>query len=82
MANRAKVLPAPRIHPFNAPNHEILVVMEKLPRVVKWMRKSDKLPKKENGKWCDFHREGGYTTEQCRRLKNEIEELVEYGYLR
>ncbi|KAL2238355.1 UNVERIFIED_CONTAM: hypothetical protein Sindi_1027200 [Sesamum indicum] len=32
-------------------------------------------------KFCRFHNDYGHSTEQCRHLKNEIERLIQNGYL-
>ncbi|KAL0356046.1 UNVERIFIED_CONTAM: hypothetical protein Sradi_4051500 [Sesamum radiatum] len=32
-------------------------------------------------KFCRFHNDYGYTTEECRHLKNKIERLIQNGYL-
>ncbi|KAL0439262.1 UNVERIFIED_CONTAM: hypothetical protein Slati_2409200 [Sesamum latifolium] len=32
-------------------------------------------------KFCRFHNDYGHTTEECRHLKNEIERLIQNGYL-
>lgn len=32
--------------------------------------------------YCNYHREKGYNTEQCRVLKDHLEQLVRAGYLK
>ncbi|KAL0914614.1 hypothetical protein M5K25_014977 [Dendrobium thyrsiflorum] len=32
--------------------------------------------------YCHFHRSRGYTTEACKQLKDEIDRLIQQGYLR
>ncbi|XP_061346442.1 uncharacterized protein LOC133292080 [Gastrolobium bilobum] len=36
-------------------------------------------PPKENIMYCKFHRSNGHNTEQCRHLKDEIDELIKGG---
>ncbi|KAL0408268.1 UNVERIFIED_CONTAM: hypothetical protein Sradi_1761200 [Sesamum radiatum] len=36
----------------------------------------------KSDKYCRFHRDRGHTTEECHHLKNEIEKLIQRGYLR
>ncbi|GAV71952.1 LOW QUALITY PROTEIN: hypothetical protein CFOL_v3_15441, partial [Cephalotus follicularis] len=33
-------------------------------------------------KYCRYHRDHGHDTEECRQLKNHIEDLIQMGYLR
>ncbi|KAL0313321.1 UNVERIFIED_CONTAM: hypothetical protein Sradi_5731400 [Sesamum radiatum] len=35
----------------------------------------------KSDKFCHFHNDYGHTTEECRHLKNEIERLIQNGYL-
>ena len=32
--------------------------------------------------YCTYHRDRGHTTEQCRVLKDHLEQLVKMGYLK
>ena len=43
--------------------------------------KSD-LATRDNTKYCEFHRDYGYRTDNCIQLKREIEYLIQRGYLR
>ncbi|KAL0373585.1 UNVERIFIED_CONTAM: hypothetical protein Sradi_3274200 [Sesamum radiatum] len=36
----------------------------------------------KSDKYCRFHRDRGHTKEECHHLKNEIEKLIQRGYLR
>ncbi|KAL5578693.1 hypothetical protein UlMin_011135 [Ulmus minor] len=38
--------------------------------------------KRDNKKYCRFHRDTGHTTEECRVLKDEVERLIQRGQLR
>ncbi|KAL5552509.1 hypothetical protein UlMin_039910 [Ulmus minor] len=38
--------------------------------------------KRDNTKYCRFHRDMGHTTEECRVLKDEVERLIQRGQLR
>ncbi|KAL0444712.1 UNVERIFIED_CONTAM: hypothetical protein Slati_2193900 [Sesamum latifolium] len=42
-------------------------------------RDTPQCPKSD--KFCRFHNDYGHTTEECRHLKNEIERLIQNGYL-
>ncbi|KAL0428495.1 UNVERIFIED_CONTAM: hypothetical protein Slati_3024300 [Sesamum latifolium] len=44
-----------------------------------WRRDTPQRPKSD--KFCCFHNDYGHTTEECRHLKNEIERLIQNGYL-
>ncbi|KAL0405936.1 UNVERIFIED_CONTAM: hypothetical protein Slati_3907500 [Sesamum latifolium] len=35
----------------------------------------------KSDKFCRFHNDYGHATEECRHLKNEIERLIQNGYL-
>ncbi|KAL0427863.1 UNVERIFIED_CONTAM: hypothetical protein Slati_2961100 [Sesamum latifolium] len=35
----------------------------------------------KSNKFCRFHNDYGHTTEECRHLKNELERLIQNGYL-
>ncbi|KAL0420801.1 UNVERIFIED_CONTAM: hypothetical protein Slati_3103000 [Sesamum latifolium] len=35
----------------------------------------------KSDKFCRFHKNYGHSTEECRHLKNEIERLIQNGYL-
>ncbi|KAJ9566692.1 hypothetical protein OSB04_002658 [Centaurea solstitialis] len=46
-------------------------------------KKSDKPNKdKDQNKWCDFHEDHGYTTDECISLKKEISYLKSKGHLK
>ncbi|KAL0373492.1 UNVERIFIED_CONTAM: hypothetical protein Sradi_3264900 [Sesamum radiatum] len=69
--------------PLNAPREEILVLAEQQGLINQWPRKMKDNPKRlKSDKYCRFHRDRGHTTEECHHLKNEIEKLIQRGYLR
>ncbi|KAL0416906.1 UNVERIFIED_CONTAM: hypothetical protein Slati_3522500 [Sesamum latifolium] len=37
--------------------------------------------RQKSSKYCQFHRDKGHTTEECFHLKEEIERLIQSGYL-
>ena len=39
-------------------------------------------PNKDKNKYCSYHKDIEHTTEQCVKLKDEIEFLIEKGYLK
>ncbi|XP_052172205.1 uncharacterized protein LOC127788136 [Diospyros lotus] len=68
--------------PLNAPRWEILATIKgkdylKKPRPMK--APSDK---RNQNKYCRFHRDHGHDTEECHQLKEEIQELINRGFLR
>ncbi|KAL2228828.1 UNVERIFIED_CONTAM: hypothetical protein Sindi_1862500 [Sesamum indicum] len=72
-----------RYTPLNAPRGEILVVAERQGLINQWPKKMKDNPKRlKSDKYCRFHRDRGHTTEECHHLKNEIEKLIQRGYLK
>ncbi|KAL0393025.1 UNVERIFIED_CONTAM: hypothetical protein Sradi_2525300 [Sesamum radiatum] len=68
--------------PLNAPRAEILAVAEQQ-GIVQWPLHMRENPKRmKSNKYCLFHKDRGHSTEDCFHLKDEIEKLVQQGYLR
>ncbi|KAL0313588.1 UNVERIFIED_CONTAM: hypothetical protein Sradi_5758100 [Sesamum radiatum] len=68
--------------PLKAPRAEILTVAEQQ-GIVQWPGKMKDNPKRlKSDKYCRFHKDRGHSTEDCCHLKNEIEKLIQRGYLR
>ncbi|KAL0400128.1 UNVERIFIED_CONTAM: hypothetical protein Sradi_2356100 [Sesamum radiatum] len=68
--------------PLKAPRAEILTIAEQQ-GIVQWSRKMKDNPKRlKSDKYCRFHKDRGHNTEDCYHLKNEIEKLIQRGYLR
>ncbi|KAL0394902.1 UNVERIFIED_CONTAM: hypothetical protein Slati_4456400 [Sesamum latifolium] len=67
--------------PLTVPITQALMAVEGkglLTRPRSW-KDSPQRPKSD--KFCRFHNDYGHTTEECRHLKNEIERLIQNGYL-
>ncbi|KAL0315536.1 UNVERIFIED_CONTAM: hypothetical protein Sradi_5431800 [Sesamum radiatum] len=68
---------------LNASRGEILVVAEQQGLLHQWPRKMKDNPKRiKSKKYYRFHRDRGHTTEECHHLMNEIEKLIQRGYLK
>ncbi|KAK4402617.1 hypothetical protein Sango_1002400 [Sesamum angolense] len=68
---------------LNASRGEILVVAKQQGLIHQWPRKMKDNPKRvKSEKYCRFHRDRGHTTEECHHLMNEIEKLIQRGYLK
>ncbi|KAL0385498.1 UNVERIFIED_CONTAM: hypothetical protein Sradi_2944100 [Sesamum radiatum] len=68
--------------PLKAPKAEILTVAERQ-GIMQWPRKMKDNPKRlKFDKYCRFHKDRGHNTEDCNHLKNEIEKLIQRGYLK
>ncbi|XP_010667289.1 uncharacterized protein LOC104884349 [Beta vulgaris subsp. vulgaris] len=47
----------------------------------KWQRPKPMFHKnRDKSKWCDFHGDNGHLTEDCRHLKDNLEDLIRRGY--
>ncbi|KAL0395236.1 UNVERIFIED_CONTAM: hypothetical protein Slati_4489800 [Sesamum latifolium] len=71
-----------RYTPLKAPRAKILMIAEQQ-GIVQWPRKMKDNPKRlKLDKYCRFHKDRGHSTEDCYHLKNEIEKLIQRGYLK
>ncbi|KAK4388383.1 hypothetical protein Sango_2444900 [Sesamum angolense] len=71
-----------RYTPLNAPCAEILAVAEQQ-GIVQWPLHMRENPKRmKSHKYCLFHKDHGHSTEDCFHLKDEIEKLIQQGYLK
>ena len=48
---------------------------------LKWLKPLNSSPSARNKKYCRFHRDHGHHTNECRDLKEQIEELIQKGKL-
>ncbi|MQL77781.1 hypothetical protein Taro_010196, partial [Colocasia esculenta] len=49
---------------------------------LRWPQRMRSDPRKrDQNKYCRFHRDHGHDTSECRQLKDEIEDLIKRGYL-
>ena len=67
---------------FKEPIHRILDRIKNEP-YFQWPNKIGGDPSRRNENlYYNYHREMGHTTEQCRVLKDHLEQLVKVGYLK
>ncbi|KAJ9544140.1 hypothetical protein OSB04_023847 [Centaurea solstitialis] len=68
---------------FAGTSKELVDSLRKIDANVRWPKKSDKPSKdKDQNRWCDFHEDHGYTTDECISLKKEISYLKSKGHLK
>ena len=68
--------------PLNTPLKQVLMQIKDDPSL-KWPKKMKGDPNKRNrNKYCRFHRNHGYDTDECFDLKQQIENLIRQGKLR
>ncbi|XP_052172226.1 uncharacterized protein LOC127788156 [Diospyros lotus] len=68
--------------PLNAPRAEILATIEGKDYLKKPQPMKAPSDKRNRSKYCRFHRDHGHDTEECHQLKEEIQELINRGFLR
>ena len=67
---------------FKEPVH-IIVDQIKNKSYFRWPNKmGGDLSRRNQNLYCTYHRDKGHTTEQCRVLKDHLEQLVKVGYLK
>ena len=67
---------------FKEPVHRIINRIKNEP-YFRWPNKMGGDPSRRNQNfYCTYHRDKGYTTEQCQVLKDYLRQLVKAGYLK
>ena len=67
---------------FKKPVHRIVDRIKNEP-YFRWSNKMRGDPSRRNQNlYCTYHRDKGHTTEQCKVLKDHLEQLVKVGYLK
>ena len=67
---------------FKEPVHKILDRIKNKP-YFQWLSKMGGDPSRRNQNlYCTYHRDKGHTIEQCRVLKDHLEQLVRSGHLK
>ncbi|KAL0404433.1 UNVERIFIED_CONTAM: hypothetical protein Sradi_2084100 [Sesamum radiatum] len=68
--------------PLKVSRAEILTIAEQQ-GIVQWPRKMRQNPKRlKSDRYCRFHKDRGHNTKDCYHLKNEIEKLIQRGYVK
>ncbi|XP_052172297.1 uncharacterized protein LOC127788227 [Diospyros lotus] len=68
--------------PLNASRVEILATIEGNDYLKKLLLMRAPSNKRNRNKYCRFHRDYGHDTKECHQLKEEIQELINQGFLR
>ncbi|XP_052172249.1 uncharacterized protein LOC127788175 [Diospyros lotus] len=68
--------------PLNAPRAEILATIEGKDCLKKPLPMRAPCNKRNRNKYCRFHRDHGHDTKECHQLKEEIQQLINRGFLR
>ncbi|XP_050238287.1 uncharacterized protein LOC126687774 [Mercurialis annua] len=81
--NKRKTDEDRRYTPLNTTRTNVLFWVKDNREKVRWPRKmnASSASKRDNSKYCEFHRDNGHTTDECWHLKEEIEKLIERGSL-
>ncbi|KAL0413205.1 UNVERIFIED_CONTAM: hypothetical protein Sradi_1522200 [Sesamum radiatum] len=67
--------------PLTVPIAQAFMAVEDKGLITRPRSWSDTPQRPKSDKFCHFHNDYGHTTEECRHLKNEIERLIQSGYL-
>ncbi|KAL0367614.1 UNVERIFIED_CONTAM: hypothetical protein Sradi_3651500 [Sesamum radiatum] len=67
--------------PLKAPRAEILAVAERQGIVRRPLRMREDPKRMRSSKYCQFYKDHGRSTEDCFHLKDDIEQLIQQGYL-
>ncbi|KAL0289138.1 UNVERIFIED_CONTAM: hypothetical protein Sradi_7079900 [Sesamum radiatum] len=67
--------------PLTVPITQALMAVEEKGLIARPRSWRDTPQRPKSDKFCRFHNDYGHTTEECRHLKNEIERLIQNGYL-
>ncbi|KAL0445409.1 UNVERIFIED_CONTAM: hypothetical protein Slati_2263600 [Sesamum latifolium] len=68
--------------PLKAPRAEIFAVAEQQGIVRRPLRMREDPKRMRSSKYYQFHKDRGHSTEDCFQLKDEIEKLIQQGYLK
>ncbi|GMN22568.1 hypothetical protein TIFTF001_043540 [Ficus carica] len=77
-----------RKRPFSPPKYALgispseLIAHLKHQDFVTWPKKLSENPARDTSKYCEFHKDHGHNTVDCRALRAEVAELLKKGHLR
>ncbi|GMN33608.1 hypothetical protein TIFTF001_046726 [Ficus carica] len=77
-----------RKRPFSPPKYVLgispseLIAHLKRQDFVTWPKKLPENPARDTSKYCEFHKDHGHNTVDCRALRAEVAELLKKGHLR
>ncbi|GMN65329.1 hypothetical protein TIFTF001_034407, partial [Ficus carica] len=77
-----------RKRPFSPPKYALgispseLIAHLKRQDFVTWSKKLPENPARDTSKYCEFHKDHGHNTVDCRALRAEVAELLKKGHLR
>ncbi|XP_074350611.1 uncharacterized protein LOC141689957 [Apium graveolens] len=80
-AERRRDRDSPILTPLNAPISKILHEIKGKPGFLRSEKMKVPNHKKNPNKYCDYHRDKGYTTDECYHLKRLIERMIKDGEL-
>ncbi|GMN66223.1 hypothetical protein TIFTF001_035294 [Ficus carica] len=75
-------------HPLSPPKYALgispseLIAYLKRQDFVTWPKKLPENPARDTSKYCEFHKDYGHNTIDCRALRAEVAELLKKGHLR